>query len=196
MTGNRDNLHHDGLHREGNVLELRNETAVNVVGLLRLGTGETRHYRLVLDRFPLDDGLAAEDIEGEVRLTRLREAIIAAVEASGVVKLECVRCLRIYDQEFSVSFSEEFRQSVDLRTGILLDPAEDEDVETSLINENHELDLAEVLRQEILVSLPMRPYCGDLCPGPDVTESGTGEEPVDARFSALAGLLEDDESGS
>ncbi len=196
MTANRDNPITAGLHRDGDVLELRNETAVNVVGLLRLGTGEKRHYRLLLDRFPLGDGLQAEDIEGEVRLTRLRSGIIADVTASGVAKLECVRCLRAYDQEFSVSFAEEYLPSVDLRTGMQLEPGEDEDEDTSLINENHELDLAEVLRQEILVSLPMRPFCGDMCPGPDALESGDSEEPTDSRFSALAGLLDDEEQGS
>ena len=60
------------------------------------------------------------------------------------------------------------------------------------IDENHELDFSEPLRQEILVSLPMRPACGDDCPGPDVLEAGD-DEAVDDRLAALAILLDDDQ---
>ena len=156
----------------GQQMMLTNETAINVAGLLKGLVGETRSYELHLDRLPLGDGLAAEEIDGEVRLVRLRDGIIAHVDIAGVAPIECVRCLREYDQAFSTSFSEEFRQSVDLRSGMDLLPGEDEDEETSLIDENHELDLNEVMRQEILVALPMRPDCGPSCPGPDVTEVG------------------------
>ncbi len=177
----------------GHGMELRNETAINVAGLLKGSTGETRVYRLSLDRFPLGDDLAAEGVVGEVKLTRLRDAVMAWVQASGDVVLECVRCLRPYAQTFDVEFSEEYHQTVDVRTGLGLEPGTDEDGETSRIDENHELDLGEVLRQEIVVALPMRPDCGDVCPGPDTLESGeAADEPVDDRFAALADLLGDE----
>ncbi|MCC6312827.1 MAG: DUF177 domain-containing protein [Thermomicrobiales bacterium] len=174
-------------------MELRNETAINVAGLLRTMTGGSRTYELHLDAFPLGDGLIARDVEGEVRLTRLRDAVIAAVRVAGRVPLECVRCLRIYDQSFATEYSEEYRQTVDLRSGAELEPKSDEDEDTALIDENHELDLAETLRQEILVALPMRPDCGEICPGPgslrpDLVETDEG----DARLAALAQLLGED----
>lgn len=185
----------------GRVMDLRNDTAINVAGLLKGNFGDRRRYALALDRFPLDEGLVAEGVAGEVRLTRLRDAVMAAVEVTGAVAMECSRCLRQYDQAFSASFSEEYRQSVDLRSGVELPPAEDDDADTSLIDENHELDLAEALRQEILVALPMRPDCGDECPGPAVLGADVqlddavapeAEPAVDGRFAALAGLLDDE----
>lgn len=185
----------------GRVMDLRNETAINVAGLLKGNFGDRRRYALELDRFPLDEGLVAEGTAGEVRLTRLRDAVMAGVEVAGTVAMECARCLRRYDQPFSTSFSEEYRQSVDLRSGVELPPAEDEDADTALIDENHELDLAEALRQEILVALPMRPDCRDACPGPAVLgadvqldDADAAGSTVDGRFAALAGLL-DDENG-
>lgn len=176
----------------GRSIEFRNDTAINVVGLLKAAFGDGRVYPLSLERFPLDDGLVAEEVVGDVRLTRLRDAIMARVDAEGTVELECVRCLRAYARPFTVSFSEEFRQSVDVRTGIGLLPGDDEDEETARIDENHELDLGDVLRQEILVALPMRPDCGDLCPGPEALGGAAAaafEEPSDDRFAALADLL-------
>jgi uncharacterized protein len=181
----------------GQQRELRNDTAVNVVGLLKGQTGATRSYRLLLDTFQADDETIARDIHGNVRLTRLRDAIIASVSAAGVVQMICARCLREYDQPFEVDFDEEYRQTVDVRTGFDLggEPI-DEDL-VSRIDENHELDLREPLRQEILVALPMRPDCGSECPGPDLLEvggeDGASNDPVDERLAALANLLADDQ---
>ena len=165
---------------------IRNDTAVNVVVLLKDQVGAFRNYRLWLDAFSLDADLVARDVEGRFRLIRLSDEIIAKIQARGVVELECQRCLSKYDQPFAVTFDEEFRISIDLATGVDVEP--DEDEERFSINDNHELDIAEPLRQEILVSLPMRPVCGDDCPGPDrlETESDAG---VDDRFAALAKLL-------
>lgn len=172
--------------------ELNNETAVNVAGLLKAQTGATREYRLHLDGLVIDGETVARDINGDVRLTRLRDSVIANVQATGFAPLICVRCLREYDQPFAVEFDEAYEQTVDVRTGLDLGRDFPEDEQVSRIDENHELDLREPLRQEILVALPMRPDCGPDCPGPDVTEVGA-EEAVDDRFAALANLLRDDQ---
>ena len=182
----------------GQQRELRNDTAVNVVGLLKGQTGATRSYRLLLDTFEADGETIARDIVGDVRLTRLRDAVIARVSAAGVAPMICARCLREYDQPFEIEFDEEYRQTVDVHTGFDLggEPVDDELV--SRIGENHELDLREPLRQEILVALPMRPDCGADCPGPDLLEVGgdddAGDDRVDERLAALASLLGDDQA--
>jgi DUF177 domain-containing protein len=181
----------------GQQRELRNDTAVNVVGLLKGQTGATRSYHLLLDTFEADGETIVRDIDGDVRLTRLRDAIIARVSATGVAPMICARCLREYDQPFEIEFDEEYRQTVDVHTGFGLggEPADDDLV--SRIDENHELDLREPLRQEILVALPMRPDCGTDCPGPDLLEVGgeddVSDDPVDERLAALASLLGDDQ---
>ena len=176
----------------GRGMDIRNDTAINVAGLLKEPFGSTRHYRLLLDRFPLGGGLTARDVDAEVRLTRLRDSVMADVLAEGVVALECVRCLRPYDQAFRAEFDAEYRQVVDVRTGLGLGAETGEDDDTQHISESHELDVGEVLRQETLVSLPMRPDCGAGCPGPDLLLGGAeAAEPADSRFAALAGLLDE-----
>lgn len=174
------------------MMDLHNETAVNVVALLKEPVGAVRTYGLTLDQFPLDRDLIAEHIAGTVKLTKLSDEIMAGIRARGQVTLECQRCLQPYEQRFRTEFNEEFRESFNVRTGAEVASGREDD-ERFTINENHELDFAEPLRQEILVSLPMRPACGDACPGPDVLESGESES-VDTRFAALAGLLDDNES--
>lgn len=175
--------------------ELRNETAVNVAGLLKGQIGATRSYTLLLDRLESDGEAIAQSVEGDVRLTRLRDGVMAGVRASGLAPLTCVRCLREYDQPFVVAFDEEYQQTVDVRTGVDLGTEQADESEVSRIDENHVLDLQEPLRQEILIALPMRPDCGAECPGPDLpgeSDEASEEEPVDERLAALASLLGDD----
>lgn len=172
-------------------MDLHNETGINVVALIQEPVGSTRSYALRLDELTLDDGLYADDVFGTVKLTRLTDAVIARIRAEGDVELQCLRCLRDYPESFSIDFSEEFRIAHDVRTGIGIDT--DGEDERFTINENHELDFGEALRQEIIVALPMRPACGEGCPGPDVTEAGDDEQ-VDSRFAALAQLLDETEA--
>jgi uncharacterized protein len=173
-------------------MDLHNETVVNVAALLKEQVGSRRSYPLTLDRFPIDSDLFAEDVTGHVKLTRLSDEIIASIRARGTVTLECQRCLRSYPQPFRAQFDEEFREAFDVRTGAGMKSGREDD-ERFAIDENHELDFSEPLRQEILVSLPMRPACGDDCPGPDVLEVGDTDA-SDDRFAALAALLDDEQS--
>src|SRR3712207_1904193 len=139
----------------GQQRELRNDTAVNVVGLLKGQTGATRSYRLLLDTFEADGETIARDIQGDVRLTRLRDAVIARVSATGVAPMTCARCLREYDQPFEVEFDEEYRQIVDVHTGFDLGDAPADDVLSSRVEENDQVVLRTLLRQEIVVVPPM-----------------------------------------
>jgi len=174
-------------------MDLHNDTVVNVAALLREPLGASRSYNLHLDQLTLDDGLVADKVDGSVKLTRLTDEILAAVTAKTVVELQCLRCLNQFREPVDVKFAEEFRIAYDVRTGTGIAPTEDDD-ERFEISGNHELDFGEALRQEIIVALPMRPACGDQCPGPDLVDETAGTEPaVDHRLAALGALLEESE---
>lgn len=169
-------------------MDLHNETVINVAALLRDPLGSTRTLPLALEQFVLDDDLVARHFTGEVRLTRLTDEILASLKGTGSVELECQRCLEPFTQPVTVRFSEAFRIAFDVRTGAGLgtSPIEDEEFEISAA---HELDFGEPLRQEILIELPMRPSCGEQCPGPPPIASDETDAQVDERFAALAALL-------
>lgn len=178
-------------------IELVNDTRLNVASLLQEPVGSTRDVRIHLDAFRLDEDLIARDVTGTAHLTRLGAAILVSARLEAVVPLECVRCLRVFDEPVKVRFTEQFRQSVDVYSGHVIEGDElstEEEAESEfVIDENHELDLDEAIRQWILLSLPMRPVCDD-CPGPPVEGLG-GENEIDERFAGLADLLDDDNDG-
>ena len=169
---------------------LDNDTIVNVAQLLQEQVGASRVYSVSLDWFALDVDVMASQIRGHVRLTRIASGILATGEVDGIGHIECVRCLEIYEQPFHAKFDQEFRPTIDIRTGSPIDPPDPID-DIGAINEAHELDIAEPLRQEALLELPMRPVCGDDCPGPEVPEDE--EDAIDARLGALAELLDEDQ---
>lgn len=179
-------------------IELVNDTRLNVATLLTENVGSTRDLELTLTAFPLDDDLVASDVLGNLRLTRLQSGILASGKLTGHVELECARCLNLYDQPFSTRLTEQFRQTVDVHGAAGFAPhraepeVEDDDDEPGFeINDTHELDLNELVRQNILLALPMRPDCGERCPGPPAIDNGP-ESDVDDRFAALQQLLDNE----
>ena len=168
------------------IMDLYNETAVNVASLLQEQVGSSRTYRFGLDALALDEDLVARDIIGKMRLTRLSDEVLANVEAAATVTLTCLRCLELYDQPVNTRFQEEFRVVFDVRSGRPIEGVNDD--ERFSISGLHELDIVEPLRQELIVALPMRPDCGTACPGPP-SIANDGSTDTDDRFAALAALL-------
>ncbi len=182
-------------------ITLHDDLAVKVSSLLMEDVGSYRTVKIELASFPLDKDLIARNVLSTIRLTRLDTSILAQGSASGSVEMECVRCLNSYDQPFEIEFTEQFRQTADILEGRRANPQRngDEDLDESEaelafeINEAHELDLTELLRQWIVLALPMTPNCGPDCPGPQEIDNGEADSPVDERFAALQQLLDDEE---
>lgn len=180
---------------------LVNDTTINVASLLQEDVGSTRTVNVQLDSFALDDDLFANDLEADLRLTQLGHHVLADGTVRANVALECVRCLTTFEQVVETGFSEQYRQSHDVRSGTGItdraldgeEPDEDDD-EAFVIDEGHELDLAEAFRQNLVLALPMVPVCGDQCPGPP--EHVHDDEQPAGQFDVLSSLLNDDDTGS
>jgi uncharacterized protein len=174
-------------------MRLKNDTVINVAQLLKENVGAVRKYAISLDWFALDRDLMARDVTAEFRLTRISNGLLAAGAVRGTAIVECVRCLEMYDQPFETTFDQEYRPTIDVRSGVAV-PQVDVDDELGRIDENHELDIAEPLRQVAIVALPMQPICREDCPGLG-EEDIEGGDRGDRRLSVLARLLKDDTAG-
>jgi uncharacterized protein len=123
-------------------------------------------------------------IDIELRLEAVMDGVLATGTASVQAVGECVRCLIGLDEDLVV----------DLQELYLYDsPGEDE-----LALDGELLDLEPVLRDAVVLALPLNPVCDPECPGlcpecgarladdPDHTH----EAPIDPRWSALKDLKE------
>ncbi len=154
--------------------------------------GRTRRYVLDLPALDLDGTLEARDVHAEFRVVRVGAGLLAEGIVRASVDLECVRTLETFPQPVEGEFAEQFRPTVDVVTGRIIKPADDEEEEepeTFPISDNHEIDLREPLRQVILVELPMQP----VAPGtePVLLDETTPDEASNP-FAVLGTLLRDE----
>jgi uncharacterized protein len=173
----------------------------NVAQLLKSPIGTTQDVVLDdSDSLDLRDGEArlAGPITGYARLHRTNESIIVDGLAHIPVLLECSRCLTEFTTTLDVPLRETFYPSIDIETGLPVRLPEDETAFT--IDDHHQIDLREAIRQNLVLALPIQPLhsedCKGLCPecGRDLNvEPHTHEtEARDERFAALRQLLEAD----
>jgi len=174
----------------------------NVAQLLKEPTGATRNGQVMiglrdlvpeLEEFGVQ-GTPASLLSGPVRMMRTTDGVLVQGELSTQVCMPCSRCLDLVTMTLGVPLEETFAPTVDVITGQSQRPEEDD--QALWIDEHHLLDLSEVLRQEVLVVLPLhvlcRENCRGLCPtcGQNLNEStcDCAVEP-DPRWSKLVGLL-------
>jgi uncharacterized protein len=173
----------------------------NVAQLMKFPPGAARSYQ-VHEPFEADLGPEARavgELRGQVKLLRTLDGVLLAGSLSLPVELSCCRCLEPFSIEVQASSEEEFRPAVDLSSGEPLPDAMEQP--ELLIDEQHLLDPTELIRQLILVGLPMRPVCSPecqgLCPlcgkslnaGPCTCE----DEWLDPRLAVLKQLLSEED---
>jgi uncharacterized protein len=144
-------------------------------------------------------------VELELRLESVMEGVLVTGTARATAEGECVRCLEPLELELEADFQEMFSYpDADDRGRVIAEPGDDaEDDEDRLFLEDGLFDLEPVLRDAVVLALPMQPVCQEDCPGL-CSECGArlADDPdhqhdaVDIRWAALQGLagsLEDGE---
>ena len=83
-----------------------------------------------------------------------------------------------------------------METGRAIKHEEQEEDDAFTIDNVHQMDMSEPIRQALLVALPMRPLCRENCRGlcpvcganRNNTDCGHHEEPMDSRWEGLREL--------
>jgi uncharacterized protein len=99
------------------------------------------------------------DIESNVRLEAVIEGVLATGTARVVAVGECVRCLESVEEHLEVDFQELY-----VYDGGDSGPADGASDDTRRL-EDDLLDLEPVLRDEVVLALPMKPLCAPDCAG-------------------------------
>ena len=95
------------------------------------------------------------DVELSVRLEAVSEGVLATGTATAPVVGECARCLEPLASSVEASFQELYHY----------EPGPAEDDEDDLLLAGDLLDLEPVLRDAVVLALPLSPLCTDDCPG-------------------------------
>jgi uncharacterized protein len=98
---------------------------------------------------------AGAEVELTVRLEAVHEGVLVTGSATAPVSGECARCLEPVTSSVEASFQELY----------YYEPSPGEDDEDMLLLEGDLLDLEPVLRDAVVLALPLSPLCSDDCAG-------------------------------
>ena len=160
--------------------------------------GETSKIEIDFSLTP--EPVDGAEFEGDARV------VGAVVDQAGYMRLEldatvryhaeCARCLEPVHDSFSVSLERTVATKENLSEKQL-----EENVDEYAVIEDGRLDLGELMREELLLSFPMRFLCSDDCPGlcPKCGkplrhgDCGCPKKEPDPRLAILKTLLESQE---
>ncbi|HEX9116447.1 MAG TPA: DUF177 domain-containing protein [Anaerolineae bacterium] len=178
----------------------------NVAQLLKEPLGATRRNEIdvrVQDLVPdlaqiePDADEAEATLRGTVRMMHSTDGVLVQGDLEADVAVPCARCLEPVPVHLDVPVEETFVPTLDVVTGQTVRPEEED--QALWIDEHHILDMSEVLRQDVLVALPMhavcRSDCKGLCPtcGKNLNEGSCDcQAEPDPRWARLANLLDND----
>jgi len=103
--------------------------------------------------FPIQEGVTWHPVFFDYSLTNADNMFVLQGKLESQITLECSRCLKPIDIPLSVDVVEQFG---------LHQIADDEDIH---IFYGEEIDATEVLRDNILLNLPVKPLCSSECLG-------------------------------
>ncbi len=131
-----------------------------------------------------------------LRVFRFGKKVVADGTVSITVSLNCSRCLKPVSYPVETKFSEEYNPAEDL------DKEEEQELTDRELDlsyySNDELDISEMIREQVLLSVPMKPLCvadcKGICPacGRDLNDGACGckTEEVDPRLAPLSKFKE------
>ena len=170
----------------------------NVAQLLKEPTGATRRVQVGSESESLEG--SPINYVGSMQFLRTHQGLLVRGQVDAGMRLACSRCLREFVCSSTLDVEEEFFPLLDVTTGRKLTPTDD--LEGTIIDANHVLDLTEVLRQYSIASQPIKPLCQAACSGlcqecganlnhENCQCSGSA---IDPRWEALAALFNESEA--
>ncbi len=153
---------------------------INVGFLLSEGPGNARDIPLGFSqRIQIDDELYLRALTGQLTLTRTSEGILVQGALRVEHERECDRCLDPFAHQFALELAELFASPPNSSKSVFS------------VDGNGEIDLAPLLREEVLIEATYRAFCREDCPG---LSADSCDKPIDdiQTFQNERALLNDD----
>jgi len=134
---------------------------INVAQLLKEPAGSSQSYDISGTLNEEEEVEAFVDVKAKV--THISRGVFVQCKLTAEVKLACSRCLNTFSCPISFTAEEEFLPISDVSGDVARSLPEQSGRFT--IDNKNVLDLSELIRQYILLNLPMKPLCRLDCPG-------------------------------
>ena len=154
QSGKRAIVRGDRLAGAGGSYLKRRLLRLQVGYLLSEGPGNAKEVPIQLpQRVQVDCELYLESLTGNLVLTRTKEGILIQGRLKVSRARECDRCLEAFDHRFELNIAELFASPADANISVFS------------VDSNGDIDLAPLLREEVLIEESYRTVCRDGCRG-------------------------------
>jgi uncharacterized protein len=165
------------------------------LGRVRNAAGTTSNFELSSDKLDLNDQLElVKPVHVSLMITNNGRILELKGYVSTEVKTVCDRCLATVEIPVNTVIEEELVFFADLR--YIGDFSQDEIEEKFIVFDNDLFDLTDLIRENILSSLPYKILCSEECKGLcikcgqnlNIKECNCSNEEIDPRLAILAKL--------
>lgn len=168
---------------------LKNPFRLNVGFIVAESNGYSREFPIEFPLVQLQD-LELREVAGSITVTRTVQGLLTQVKLVAATTSECMRCLEPLELNIAPVFAElfAFNKNSVTESGLILP-------------ETGQLDLGMLVREYMLLEIPIkplcRPGCKGLCPVCGENQNETTcfheEDEIDPRLAALKALLDKEE---
>lgn len=164
----------------------KNALRLNIGFIIHETVGFTREFEIDLPHFELSEDFSVADLKGSIRFDRTQRGILLTSTLSGAIITNCVRCLDPFSQKLMTNFTELYAFSQrDMTDSELLVP------------DSGLLDLTPMVREYLLLDIPIKPLCKRGCKGLcphcgsnlNTDQCDCIDESIDPRLAKLKDLL-------
>jgi uncharacterized protein len=136
------------------VSESNNPFLINVGFIIHQTVGYIRDFPFEFESVSLAADISLTQLNGTVQVTRTAQGLLVQVKMEANILAECGRCLIEFPQHLETNFTELYAFSANSMT------------ESGLIlPENGKINLTPILRDEMLLAMPINPVCKPDCRG-------------------------------
>ncbi len=127
---------------------------LNIGFLIHEEVGYSHEFRFDLDRIALGPDLELWNFQGSVTVARTPQGLLFTGNFTSATELECVRCLRPFEQRLGWSMTElyAFNEKSVSDSGLM-------------VPEDAQIDLQPLIREYALLEVPIKPTCKPDCKG-------------------------------
>jgi uncharacterized protein len=162
---------------------------LNVGFLIGSSVGTSRDFFIELPKTFIEPDVYINSLSGVAKITRTAQGLLAQVRLNASLEMECARCLTELEQSLDIEFTElyAFSSRSVSESGLILP-------------EDGHINLAPLVREYILLEIPINPLCRADCQGlcPECGEILTDgphhheDDSIDPRLAQLKDLLNED----
>ncbi len=135
-------------------------------------------------KLPSEVGEIKEETFVNLEVRKAKGGYLVSLEIRSGIYLECSRCLEVYRKDIDYKVYKKLEAPSQERELFL----QEKDLSVSFMEKPDILNLTQLVREELILSVPMKPLCSPSCHG--VVEVLPNEEAhPDPRFAILKSLL-------